>query len=173
MLHCSKHSQALLIAQLLKMIGEKVGVFIGADHRGFKLAEELYLWLLDNRVSTKVVGAQKLDPDDDYVDYAKEVANVVANDIKLGRISRGIVLCGSGVGVDVVANKIKGIRCGLGISPAQVKEAREDDDINVLAIAADYTTEEQAKEMIKVFLETPFSNAERHKRRIEKIKRLE
>lgn len=155
------------------MIGEKVGVFIGTDHRGFKLATELYLWLIDNRVSVKMLGAKELDPNDDYVDYAKEVAHVVSNDTKLGRISRGIVLCGSGVGVDVVANKIKGIRCGLGITPAQVKEAREDDDINVLAIATDYTSEKDAKEMIKAFLETPFSGEERHVRRIEKIHNLE
>lgn len=155
------------------MIGEKVGVFIGTDHRGFKLAEEIYLWLVDNNVSGKLVGATKLDPDDDYVDYSKEVAHTVSNDIKLGRISRGIVFCGSGVGVDIVANKIKGIRCGLGISAKQIKEAREDDDINVLAIAADYTSEKDAKEMIKVFLETPFSGEERHERRIEKISEIE
>ena len=78
-------------------------------------------------------------------------------------------MCGSGVGVDIVANKISGIRCGLGINPEQVKSAREDDDINVLALAADHTTEKQAKEMIKIFLETPFSGEERHKRRLEKI----
>jgi len=155
------------------MIGEKVGVFIGTDHRGIKLAEEIYLWLLGQHVSVKNVGAEKLDSDDDYVDYAEEVAHTVVNDIKLGRISRGIVLCGSGVGVDIVANKISGIRCGLGINPEQVKSAREDDDINVLALAADHTTEKQAKEMIKIFLETPFSGEERHKRRIDKIKQLE
>lgn len=155
------------------MIGEKIGVFLGTDHRGFKLAQEIYLWLLDQRVSVKNVGAENLVPDDDYVDYAKEVAHTVANDIKLGRISRGIVLCGSGVGVDVVANKIKGVRCGLGLNSQQTKEAREDDDINILAIAADYTSVEDAKEMIKVFLETDFSQEERHKRRIEKITALE
>ena len=155
------------------MLGEKIGVFVGTDHRGFKLAEELYLWLLGQHISVKNVGADSLDPNDDYVDYAKEVAHTVVNDIKLGRISRGIVLCGSGVGVDIVANKISGIRCGLGINPEQVKSAREDDDINVLALAADHTTEKQAKEMIKIFLETPFSGEERHKRRIDKIKQLE
>lgn len=155
------------------MIGEKVGVFIGTDHRGYKLAEELYLWLMDQHVSVKNVGAELLDPEDDYVEYAKKVAHTVANDIKLGRISRGIVLCGSGVGVDVVANKVKGIRCGLGINPEQVKSTREDDDINVLALAADHTIAEQAKEMVKVFLETDFSEEERHKRRLEKIASLE
>lgn len=155
------------------MIGEKVGVFIGTDHRGYKLAEELYLWLMDQHVSVKNVGAELLDPEDDYVEYAKKAADIVANDIKLGRISRGIVLCGSGVGVEIVANKTKGIRCGLGLNPEQVKSAREDDDINVLAIAADHTNQEQAKEMVKVFLETDFSEEERHKRRLEKIASLE
>lgn len=155
------------------MIGEKVGVFIGTDHRGYKLAEELYLWLMGQHVSVKNVGAETLDPEDDYVDYAKKVADTVANDIKLGRISRGIVLCGSGTGVCVVANKIKGIRCGLGLNTNQVKSSREDDDINVLALAADFTTINAAKEMIKVFLESSFSGEARHVKRLEKIKMLE
>lgn len=155
------------------MIGIKVKVYIGTDHRGFKLAEELYVWLLEQNIDIKNIGAEKLDSDDDYVEYAREVAVVVASDEKLGRTSRGIVLCGSGVGVCVVANKVKGIRCGLGINAEQVKSAREDDDINVLAIAADYASEEEVKEMIKVFLETDFSDEERHKRRLKKIKKYE
>lgn len=155
------------------MTEEKIRVFLGTDHRGFKLAEELAIWMMENNIPLKNCGAWEFDKDDDYVDYAKEVAHTVSNDIKLGRTSRGIVLCGSGVGVDIVANKVKGIRCGLGISAKQIKEAREDDDINVLAIAADYIGEKEAKEMIIAFLETPFSGEERHKRRIRKISNLE
>lgn len=155
------------------MIGKEMAVYLGTDHRGFKLAEELYAWLLGQNIPITNVGAEKYDEDDDYVDYACDVARRVAQLTKNSVIARGIVLCGSGVGVDVVANKVRGIRCGLGLNPEQVKEAREDDDINVLAIAADYTTEKQAKEMIKVFLETDFSGLARHKRRLEKISRLE
>lgn len=154
-------------------INDKLKVYLGTDHRGFKLAEELYIWLFEQNIDIKNVGAEELDPEDDYVDYAREVAVVVASDAKLERTSRGIVLCGSGVGVCVVSNKVKGIRCGLGINAEQVKSAREDDDINVLAIAADHTSEEQAKEIVKVFLETDFSGEERHKRRLEKIEKYE
>lgn len=154
-------------------MGEKLKVYIGTDHRGFKLAEELYIWLLEQNIDVKNVGVEKLDPDDDYVEYAREVAVVIASDAKMDRTSRGIVLCGSGVGVCVVANKVKGVRCGLGINAEQVKSAREDDDINVLAIAADHVSEIEAKEMVKVFLETEFSNEERHKRRLEKIEKYE
>lgn len=152
---------------------EKIRVFLGTDHRGLKLAEELYVWMMENNIPLKNCGAYKLDEEDDYVDYAKEVATTVANDIKLGRNSKGIVICGSGVGVDIVANKVRGIRCGLGINTDQVASARKDDDINVLAIAADYTDEKTAKEMVKAFLETEFDKAERHERRIEKIDNLE
>lgn len=155
------------------MIGDKVKVYLGTDHRGFKLAEELNIWLLEQTIDVKNVGAEKLDQDDDYVEYAREVAVVIASDAKMDRTSRGIVLCGSGVGVCTVANKVKGIRCGLAINPQQVKEAREDDDIQVLAIAADHVSEEEAKGMVKVFLETEFSNEERHKRRLEKIEKYE
>ena len=155
------------------MVGEKLKVYLGSDHRGFKLAEELYAWLLGQGMDIKNLGAEELNQEDDYVDYAKEVGVVVASDAKHDRVSRGIVLCGSGVGVDVVANKVKGVRCGLGLNAEQVKSAREDDDINVLAIAADHTNEEEAKEMIKVFLETDFSGVDRHKRRLEKIESYE
>jgi ribose 5-phosphate isomerase B len=150
-----------------------IEVYLGTDHRGFNLAEKLYSWLLGENVPVINLGAQNLDPDDDYVDYAQKVAEAVSEDSKKGLSSKGIVLCGSGVGVDVVANKIEGIRCGLALNVEQVVSARKDDDINILAIAADYTDENIAKEMIQSFLETEFDNLKRHERRIEKITNLE
>lgn len=149
-------------------------VYVGADHRGFTLAEELLVWLMENNVAVVNVGPSKRIPTDDYVDYAQDVAKRVAQVIGFGHDdTRGIVVCGSGVGVDITANKIKGIRCGLGFSVEQVKNARADDDINILALASDFVNEAQAKEIVKAFLETPFSREERHKRRIEKISKLE
>lgn len=149
-------------------------IYLGADHRGFKLAEEIYLWLIDNKIAVVNAGTTKLDPDDDYVDYATEVARRVSQVIGYGHEdTRGIVICGSGVGVDITTNKIKGIRCGLGFTVEQVKRARSDDDINVLALPADFIEEKAAKEIVKTFLETPFSGEEKHIRRIEKIKRIE
>lgn len=161
-------------------------VYIGADHRGYLLKESILYWFeegiaFDLREETHKwvsgeegflwddVGTKEPKLDDDYTDYAQAVAEKVAADSD----ARGIVICGSGMGVCMMANKVRGVRCGLGISPEQVKSAREDDDINVLALASDYTADKQAIEMIKAFLATPFSGKERHRRRLEKIRSYE
>ncbi len=145
-------------------------IYIGADHRGYRLKEDLIDWLKGLDIEVEDLGANKLDPDDDYVDYAKMVSEAVAAGlIDTTTPTRGIVICGSGVGVDIVANKTEGIRCGLGINSEQVKAARNDDDINILALAADYIKPNKAKDMVKLFLETEFSGKEKHKRRIDKI----
>ena len=143
-------------------------IYIGADHRGYKLKEELITWLEGLDVEIDDVGAEKLNLDDDYVGYAKIVSENVSNQQNNKDVG-GIVICGSGVGVDIVANKTKNIRCGLGINSKQVKAARNDDDINVLALAADYTKLEEVKRMVTVFVETDFSHKEKHQRRIDKI----
>lgn len=141
-------------------------VYIGADHRGYNLKEKVKTWLSGYKVED--MGAYKLDPKDDYTLFAEKVASMVAdNDAK------GILLCGSGVGVDVVANKFDGVRGSLGKSPEQVKAGRVDDDMNILVIAADYTSENEAKNMIDTFLGTKFSGKERHKRRLKDIERIE
>jgi ribose 5-phosphate isomerase B len=144
-------------------------VYIGSDHRGFHLKEKIAKWLFDWGYKYEDIGAQKLDPKDDYPKYASEVASLVVED----KNSLGIVLCGSGVGVDVVANKFNGVRAGTGIDSQQIREARADDNINILVIAADHTSDDSAKEMIKVFLETKFDEKTRHKRRLEDIRRIE
>jgi ribose 5-phosphate isomerase B len=155
-------------------------VFIGADHRGFALKETLVVWLVENGYEVVDCGAESFDEEDDYVDYAVKVAkNIknqilnIKNEVSAKHLYKGIVICGSGVGVCVVANKFKGVRCGLGVSEEQVREAREDDDINVLALAGDYVGEEGARKMVKAFLETEFTGGERHVRRLEKLKQLE
>lgn len=145
-------------------------IYLGADHRGFKLKEYLKIWLKNKGYDVIDVGAETYDPDDDYVAFAVAVSRAVS---KFGNQQFGILICGSGVGMDIAANKVRGIRCGLGLSPAQVAAARNDDDINVLSIAADYTNIDSAKDMARVFLETPFSNGERHLRRLEKIDSIE
>jgi len=148
-------------------------IFIGADHRGFNLKENLKHWLTEQKIHFQDVGAFELDPNDDYPIFAQKVAEDVADDIELEKESRGIVICGSGVGVDIVANKIHGIRAGLGMNPEQVTSARRDDDINVLAIASDETDEATAIDMTKAFLETEFESVERRNRRLEEIKKIE
>ncbi|KKQ52993.1 hypothetical protein A2865_02140 [Candidatus Woesebacteria bacterium RIFCSPHIGHO2_01_FULL_39_17] len=144
-------------------------IYLGSDHRGFLLKEKIAKWLFEWGYEFLDVGAENLDPGDDYTKYASEVASLVSKNEK----SKGILLCGSGVGVDIVANKFDGVRASIGKSVAQVKAGRRDDDMNVLVIAADYTKEEEAKEMTRAFLETKFDENERHKRRLQDIKKIE
>lgn len=144
-------------------------IYLGADHRGFELKEKVAKWLFEMGYEFLDIGAQFLDPKDDYPKYASEVASLVAEN----KGSRGILLCGSGVGADVVASKFDGVRAAIGKSPAQVKAGRNDDDMNVLVLAADYTNEDEAKEMVKMFLETKFSGKSRYRRRLKEISKLE
>lgn len=148
-------------------------IYLGADHRGFALKETIKAWLTSQGIQVHDLGAESYDKTDDYVSYAYSVATHVAAAEKQGIRSRGIVLCGSGVGVEMVADKVSGIRCGLGFSQAQVSAARHDDAITILALPADYLDIMTAKKLVKVFLETPFSQEERHKRRIRKINELD
>jgi ribose 5-phosphate isomerase B len=145
-------------------------IYIGADHRGFNLKENIKLWLKNNGYEVYDVGAIAFDPYDDYPDFAKDLALNVEKDLEK---AKGILICGSGIGVCIVANKFKGIRAGIGISPDQVFEAKNHDDINVLCLASDFIDENLAKKMIEVFLKTPFDSEKKYLRRIEKIKDLE
>ncbi|HET9946512.1 MAG TPA: RpiB/LacA/LacB family sugar-phosphate isomerase [Patescibacteria group bacterium] len=144
-------------------------VYIAADHNGFSLKEILKVHLMQKGIETVDMGAEEKIPTDDYPEYAKRVSEKVAKE----EDSKGIVLCGSGVGICIASDKIKGIRCALGFDPRQVKDARNDDDVNVLALASEYLSEEKAKELVDVFLSSPFEPEERFKRRIEQIHQLE
>lgn len=145
-------------------------IYLGADHRGFALKERLKTALANDVHEVVDVGAVSLAPDDDYPDFAAAVANKVSADPVN---ARGIVICGSGFGVDIVANKFKGVRAMLATSPDHAAVGRHDDDANVLALAADFTGPEQALEIAKAFLSTPFAKDERYARRIEKIAKIE
>ncbi len=147
-------------------------IYIGADHRGYKLKEKLARWLFEWKYDYTDMGADKLDPKDDYTVYAEKVASMVGSPTSY-KASRGILICGSGIGVDVVANKFDGVRASIGKSAAQVKAGRHDDDMNILVLAADYTSESDAKEMVKVFLETKFAAKARYRRRLADITKIE
>lgn len=144
-------------------------VYLGADHRGYELKEKLKQWLERHEYEHEDFGAHKFDKNDDYTLYAEKVASVVAK----GKESLGVLLCGSGVGVDVSANKFDGIRASIGINSEQVKAGRQDDDMNILVIAADYTNEALAQKMLYIFLETEYEKLKRHERRLEEISRIE
>lgn len=144
-------------------------VYIGSDHRGFRLKEKLEVWLKSKKFEIKDMGAYEYDPKDDYTLYAEKVALMVRDN----EGSKGILLCGSGVGVDVVANKFDGIRASIGKTAKQVKAGREDDDMNILVIAAEFTNDRDAKKMTMAFLKTEFDKEARHERRLQEIKRIE
>lgn len=145
-------------------------IYIGADHRGFKLKGTLTRFLEESGYTVGDLGNAQYAEGDDYPDFAKLVAQKVGAD---ALNSRGIVICGSGAGVDIVANKFPNVRSALGFNPDQVMEARSADDVNVLALAADFLEEDAAKKIVSVWLQTPFSGEERHKRRIEKIRQID
>jgi ribose 5-phosphate isomerase B len=144
-------------------------IFLGADHRGFDLKEKIKSYLKELGYEFEDMGAFKYEIDDDYPDFAQAVGNsVVANNR-----SRGILICGSGIGIAVAANKINGVRAGTALRPKQAAAAVNDEDLNILALAADFLNEDEAKEIIKIFLEVKFSEEKRYKRRIDKIKKIE
>jgi ribose 5-phosphate isomerase B len=144
-------------------------LYIGADHRGFELKEELKRRLEADGLEVEDLGNEVFDPADDYVDFAKAVAEMVANDSD----SKGILICGSGVGVDMAANKVRGARSCLVYDQKRAIQSREHEDANIICLASDILIADDAYEMVKAFLQTPFTGEERHLRRLNKLKELD
>lgn len=145
-------------------------IYLGSDHRGYAIKEYLKVFLKDAGYSVADVGNVQLDESDDYVDFASKVAERVSVDYDR---SQGVVVCGSGAGVTIVANKYPNIRAGVALSSNQAYDLRNDDDVNVLGIGANYTTPEQAKKIVMTWLQTPFAREARFRRRIEKLSQIE
>jgi len=156
-------------------------IYIGADHRGFALKKILTEALKNDGHEVIDVGAAALDPADDYPDFARAVAEKVSAGVAAsadavasdGDEVRGILICGLGIGVDIVANKCKDVRSALAISTDQIRAGRQDDDVNVLSVAADFVKPEDALNIARVFISTPFKKEERFSRRLGKIAALE
>ncbi len=144
-------------------------IYLGSDHRGFWLKEKIRLWLEQWRLPFRDL-SPKLQPGDDYPQIARRVAEKVKQHPEA---AVGILLCGSGLGVSIVANKIQGVRAGLGFSSQQIRAGRRDDDLNLLCLAADFTSRQRAKKIIRAFLETEFSQEKRRQRRLKEIKQIE
>jgi ribose 5-phosphate isomerase B len=140
-------------------------IYLGADHNGFKLKEELKEYLDNKNIAYQDLGNVKFNRYDDYPVYAKKVAQKIAKN----KTAMGILMCGSGQGMCMAANKIKNVRAALGWSVAAAKRARHDDDSNIICIPAWRLNNDQAMRVIKAWLNTPFSKLARHKRRIKKI----
>ncbi len=144
-------------------------VFLATDHAGFDFKEKIKYYLQGKSYEVEDCGAHKFNKDDDYPDFISLAADKVAKTPG----SFGIVLGKSGAGECIVANKIKGIRAVLGVSEKNAQLAREHNDANVLSLGSEIVDLELSKQLIEIFLNTPFSDEERHIRRIEKIKAIE
>ncbi len=147
-------------------------IYIGTDHAGFELKEELKKFLDSLGCNVKDMGAYKFDEADDYPDFIWPVVKRVAEDISKGLDTRGIVIGGSGQGEAIVANKVRGIRAAVVYDEYSARMSREHNDANIISLGNRALDIDKAKELVKIWLETPFSNEERHKRRIEKIKTI-
>lgn len=144
-------------------------VALGNDHAGFPLRDIAVEVIRAGGHELLDCGATTLDSDDDYPDFAAKVARAVSE----GRAERGILVCGSGVGASVAANKIRGVRAGLCHDTFSAHQGVEDDCMNVIALGSRVIGPSLAAEILRAFLGARFSNAERHVRRLHKVQTLE
>ena len=140
-------------------------LYLACDHRGFKLKNQLKTWLTEKKVKFKDLGAYELDPDDDYPDFAQKLTAKVLED----KDNKGVLMCGSGAGVCIAANKVKSIRAAIGFNHQQVASFVQHDSVNVLCIAADYTKKFKVFQLVKTFINSKFCGKEKYKKRLEKI----
>lgn len=145
-------------------------LYLGADHRGFQLKESLKQYLIQQGNEVEDLGALAYDQADDYPDFALAVAEKVAENPEA---HRGILVCGSGHGMDMVANKYPGARAALCWNRQVAAQSREHEDANILVLASDHIAEAEAKDIVLVWLGKQFDGAERNIRRLGKIHEIE
>ncbi len=139
-------------------------IYLGADHNGYHLKEKLEKYLTSLGHAVVDEGDERLDPNDDFTIFAGRVINAMKSDND--HIVRGVLICGSGQGMAIAANRHKGIRAGLGWSVEAARSTRNDEDSNVLALPSEVLkTDGEWKNVIDAWLSTPFAGAERYKRR--------
>lgn len=146
-----------------------MNIYLGADHAGWELKEEIKASLLKEGYKVVDMGNENLVADDDYPDFGHAVAMRVASE----EGARGIVACGNAQGICIVANKVKGIRAATGFEKEAARTARTDDDSNILCLPGRFMKPGEAIDVVKTWLETPFSNEERHIRRLKKVEEIE
>lgn len=139
-------------------------IAIGSDHGGFELKTKVIAHLQEKGVECRDFGTNSLESCD-YPDFGRAVAEAVAK----GECEQGIVICTTGIGISITANKVPGIRCALCHNTTTARMTREHNNANVLAIGAGMVGDILALDIVDTFLATPFSNGERHQRRIDKI----
>ncbi|MBR9705580.1 ribose 5-phosphate isomerase B [Candidatus Pacearchaeota archaeon] len=142
-------------------------IIIGSDHGGFKLKEKIKGYLKELGYDNEDMGPFN-DESSDYPDYAKKVAKKVASEK-----GKGILICGTGMGMCMAANKVNGIRAALAYDEYTAKMSREHNNSNILCLGERSLKEEMAMKIVKIWLKTPFSKEERHHKRVDKIMDLE
>ena len=147
----------------------KLKVALAADHGGFPLKAKLLPWIRARGHEVLDMGAFALEPDDDYPDFAEAAGQAMVS----GRVERAILVCGSGVGASIAANKIPGIRASLCHETYSARQGVEHDDMNVLCLGARVVGEEVAKELAAAFVAAKFTGEERHRRRLGKVLAME
>ena len=143
-------------------------IALASDHGGFDLKESVKKHLDERKIEYKDFGTYDKNSCD-YPDFGEQAARAVAE----GQCEKGIVVCTTGIGISIVANKIKGVRCALCSETTTARLTREHNDANVLAMGGGFVGPVLANEIVDTFLDTPFSNLEKHSRRIAKITELE
>ncbi len=141
-------------------------IALASDHGGFDLKESVKKHLEERGIEYKDFGTYDKNSCD-YPDFGRPAAEAVAN----GECEKGIVICTTGIGISIVANKVKGIRCALCSETTSARLTREHNDANMLAMGGEFTGVLLANEIVDVFLDTPFSGLEKHKRRISKLEK--
>lgn len=139
-------------------------IALGSDHGGYDLKQEVIAYLKEKNLEYKDYGTDSKESCD-YPVYAKKVANAIVN----GECDKGILICGTGIGISITANKVKGIRAALCHDTFSAQATREHNDANILAMGARVVGPGLALKIVDTFLNTEFSNDERHIRRIEQI----
>jgi ribose 5-phosphate isomerase B len=147
----------------------KQKIYIGADHAGWELKEALEEYLKEKDFEVIDMGNQNLVSHDDYPDFGYAVAKRVVTD----EDAHGIVICGNAQGICMVANKVKGVRAATGFNEDVAKSAREDDNSNILCLPARHLEISDGKKIVDMWLDTEFSGAERHVRRLKKVEEIE
>lgn len=139
-------------------------IALGCDHGGYELKEKVVAYLKEKGLEYKDFGCYSLDSCD-YPDFGIAAAKAVAN----GECDRGIVICTTGIGISMAANKVKGVRCALCADTLSAKLTREHNDANMLAMGAGIVGPNLAISIVETFLNTDFSNLEKHARRVQKV----
>lgn len=145
-------------------------IYIGTDHNGFSLKNSLVEYLRKAGYDVEDVGGERLDPDDDFPVFAQKVVNGILSSDEPEPV--GVLLCGSGQGMCMAANRFKGIRAALGYDRESVRSSRNDDDANILCLPARHLKKDTANLLVETFLNTPFSHVGRFQRRIKEMDEL-